>query len=67
MKIKMTIDECLEYSDIWARGITVHSDSQGWRVVCMLLAEEVRKLRKHEYICNQCGIRKDSETEKAEF
>lgn len=45
MKIKMTIDECLEFADEWARGCTFHEGSQGWRVVCMLLAEEVRKLR----------------------
>ena len=67
MKIKMTIDECLEYADEQSIGMSIYADSNGWRVVCMLLAEEVRKLRKHEYICNQCGIRKDSETEKAEF
>lgn len=41
----MTIDECLEFADEWARGCTFHEGSQGWRVVCMLLAEEVRRLR----------------------
>ena len=45
MRIKMTIDECLEFADEWARGCTFHEGSQGWRVVCMLLAEEVRRLR----------------------
>ncbi len=45
MKINMTIDECIEYADEWSRGMTYHEDSQGWRVVCMLLAEEVRRLR----------------------
>lgn len=44
MRIKMTIDECLEFADEWARGCTFHEGSQGWRVVCMLLAEEVRRL-----------------------
>ena len=44
IKIKMTINECLEYADEWSRGMTYHEDSQGWRVVCMLLAEEVRRL-----------------------
>ena len=39
MKIKMTIDECLEFADEWARGCTFHEGSQGWRVVCMLLAD----------------------------
>ena len=46
MKLKMTIDECLELADTWSRGMTIHEDSQGWRVVYMLLAEEVRELRK---------------------
>ena len=63
MKLKMTIDECLEFADEWIRGMTLHEGSQGWRVVCMLLAEEVRKLRKGEFICKRCGLRKDSEHE----
>ena len=45
MKLNMTIDEALEFSDEWIRGVTLHEGSQGWRVVCMLLAEEVRRLR----------------------
>lgn len=45
MKLKMTIDEALEFADEWSRGLTLHEGSQGWRVVCMLLAEEVRRLR----------------------
>ena len=45
MQIKMTIDECLEFADEWSKGMTLHEGSQGWRVVCMLLADEVRKLR----------------------
>lgn len=61
MKLKMTIDECLEFSDEWSRGMTIHEGSQGWRVVCMLLAEEVRRLRRGEFICQKCGLRKDSE------
>ena len=46
MKLKMTIDEALNFADTWSRGMTVHEDSKGWRVVCMLLAEEVRRLRR---------------------
>lgn len=61
MKLKMTVDEALEFADEWSRGMTIHEGSQGWRVVCMLLAEEVRKLRKGEFICHKCGIRKDGE------
>lgn len=39
----MTIDEALEFADEWSRGMTINEGSQGWRVVCMLLAEEVRR------------------------
>ncbi len=45
MKLKMSIDDALAFADEWSRGMTVHEDSQGWRVVCMLLAEEVRRQR----------------------
>lgn len=45
MKLKMTIDEALVFATEWSVGQTFHEDSQGWRVVCMLLAQEVRRLR----------------------
>lgn len=45
MKINMTIDECIEFAREWSRGMTIHEGSQGWRVVCMLLADEVVRLR----------------------
>ena len=45
MKVKMTIDEALAFADEWSRGMTLHENSQGARVVSILLAEEVRKLR----------------------
>lgn len=61
MKLKMTIDECLEFADEWSRGMTIHEGSQGWRVVCMLLAEEVRFRRNGECICIKCGLRQDCE------
>lgn len=48
MKLKMTISEALEFADEWSRGLTLHEGSQGWRVVCMLLAEEVRRLAQVE-------------------
>ena len=35
MQIKMSIDECLEFADEWAKGCTFHEGSQGWRVACM--------------------------------
>lgn len=43
--VKMSIEECLAFSDEWIRGATLHEGSRGWRVVCMLLANEVRRLR----------------------
>jgi hypothetical protein len=43
MKVNMTIDEALEYADEWAQGMTFHEESQGWRVVCAILAAEVRR------------------------
>lgn len=45
MKLAMTIDEALEFADEWSRGLTLYEGAQGWRVVCMMLAEEVRKQR----------------------
>ena len=44
--LKMTVDEAIEFADEWSRGMTIYESSQGWRVVCMLLADEVRKLRR---------------------
>ncbi len=51
MKLKMTIDDALNYADEWTRGMTIHEHSQGWRVVCLLLAEEVRRLREMKTQC----------------
>ena len=39
----MTIEEALEFADEWCLGMTPHEGSMGCRVVCMLLAEEVRR------------------------
>lgn len=70
----MTIDECLAFADEWSRGVTLYPGAQGWRVVCMLLAEEVRAMREKvtqlergEYICKRCGLRKDGEYPKGDF
>ena len=41
----MTIEEHIEMAKEWARGITIHAESQGWRVTCVTLAEEVERLR----------------------
>lgn len=45
MKLQMTIDDALAFADEWSRGLTLYEGAQGWRVVCMLLAEEVRRQR----------------------
>jgi hypothetical protein len=42
LKPAMTIDEALEFADLWA---PLYDRSTVWRAVCMLLAEEVRRLR----------------------
>lgn len=43
--VGMTVDEALEFADEWSKGMTLYEGAQGWRVVCMLLAEEVRRVR----------------------
>lgn len=48
MKLNMTVEDALALADDWAKGMTFHADSQGWRVVCMMLAEEVRRLREDQ-------------------
>lgn len=60
-RLKMTVDDALGFADEWSRGLTLHEGSEGWRVVCMLLAEEVRRQRRGEFICGKCGLRKDGE------
>jgi hypothetical protein len=45
LKPAMTIDEALEFADLWRSGTSIREDSGGWSDVCMLLAEEVRRLR----------------------
>jgi hypothetical protein len=57
MKIKMTVDEALEFADVWTNGTTFYESSMGWRVVCMLLAEEVRLNRRGQCVCIKCGLR----------
>jgi hypothetical protein len=55
LKLTLTIDEALAFADEWSRGLTVHAGAMGWRVVCMLLAEEVRKLRQAHDIAVTLG------------
>jgi translation elongation factor EF-Ts len=41
----MTVDEALEIADECVQGMALHEGSKGWRVVCMVLASEVRRVR----------------------
>jgi hypothetical protein len=50
MKVKMTVDEALEFADEWMQGMSFYEGSQGWRVVCMVLASEVRQLREEKLV-----------------
>lgn len=43
VRLRMTLEEALQFADEWSRGMTIHEGSMGWRVVCLLLAEEVRR------------------------
>ena len=55
----MTVDEALQYADEWVKGQTFYPGSQGWRVVCAVLAAEVRRLRdeKQQAIAHIEGLR----------
>lgn len=41
----MSVDEALNHADEWVKGQTFYPGAQGWRVVCAVLAAEVRRLR----------------------
>jgi hypothetical protein len=45
MNVKMTVAEALEIADACVQGVALHEGSKGWRVVCMVLASEVRRIR----------------------
>ena len=45
--VAMTVEEALTHSDEWTKGQTFYPGAQGWRVVCAVLAAEVRRLRDH--------------------
>ena len=61
----ISIEDALKWADVFGK---IQCDPPNGNAPALtVLAAEVRKLRKHEYICNRCGIRKDSETDKPEF
>ena len=53
MQVKMMIDECIAFADEWSRGMTLYEGAQGWRVVCMLLANEVRRMHGERFVFAQ--------------
>lgn len=65
--LEMTVDDGIAFAHEWSKGMTFHAGSQGWRVVCRLLADEIERLRRGEFICQKCGIRKDSECSHGDF
>ena len=57
----MDVKEALE----WADGYC--SKDKERKAEVGTLAAEVRRLRKGEYICQRCGLRKNDEHEKGDF
>ncbi|MDI1301995.1 MAG: hypothetical protein PSX71_08830 [bacterium] len=45
MKANMTVEEAIDFATEWNRGATFHEGSEGWRVVCMVLAQEIERMR----------------------
>jgi hypothetical protein len=54
----MQIDQALNHTDEWIKGVTLHEGAQGWRVACATLAAEVRMA--DWYLCETCGDLADS-------
>lgn len=63
IKLKMTVDDALEFADEWIRGHTIHENSQGWRIVCWVLAEEVRRLRNQDLRASSSDLSADPEVD----
>lgn len=57
--VEMSVDEALTHADEWVKGQTFYPGAQGWRVVCAVLAAEVRRLRdeKQQAIAHIEGLR----------
>lgn len=45
MQLRMTIDEAIAAAREWTRGTTLHEDSDSPRVWCILMDEEIDRLR----------------------
>ena len=46
----MKLEEALQWAGQWTEGQTFHEGMQGWRVVCAVLAAEVRRLQAVEAV-----------------
>ena len=49
----------------YVHGVDRFFEELQW--LCLGMANEIDKLRRGEYICQRCGIRKDAEHEKGNF
>jgi hypothetical protein len=43
-QVEMTVEQAIEFAREWQKGLTVYPGAMGWRVVCMVLADEVEKI-----------------------
>lgn len=59
----MTLEEALKWADNW--GPLQSDPPNGDAPALLRLAGEVRRLQRGEFICQKCGLRKDSEHEAA--
>lgn len=59
--VAMTVEEALTHSDEWTKGQTFYPGAQGWRVVCAVLAAEVRRLRAGMQKANEQAARFERE------
>ena len=40
----MTVEQAIQHAREWQQGLTVYQGAQGWRIVCMVLADAVERL-----------------------
>lgn len=61
----MTLDEALKWADVF--GPIQDDPPTGDGPALMVLAEEVRRLRRGEFICQRCLLRNNSDYEEPTF
>jgi len=63
-----TIDDALEICGGWLERENPPTNPRTLKGAALVLADEVLRLRRGEFICKKCGLRKDSDQEtKHEF